>query len=143
MPEMSVIGAFVSSVKTAVDIAKALNDVNTSFAQVDLKIQLTSLIDSLVDSKFRASEIQELLAEKDHEIERLKDALRFKADLVFSDGAYYETTDEGTLTGFPYCSPCWEGTRMAIHLSYAEQYAWYCGSCQGTFVSNIVNHSRR
>jgi hypothetical protein len=116
MPDVATIGLFISSVKNAADIAKAIREAGISLEKAEIKLKMAELIESLAEAKLQAVEIQELIQEKDKRIAELEKALEFKAKLVRSNDAYYESNDNGEPHGDPYCLSCWEREHMAIHL---------------------------
>ena len=71
-----VIGSILSSIKTATDIAKFINDSNISLEQADHRLKLAELISTLANAKIEIADIQELILEKDEEIKSLKNQLK-------------------------------------------------------------------
>jgi hypothetical protein len=116
MTDIATISAITNSVKTAIDIAKAIKDADVSLEKAELKLRVAELVSTLADTKIASTEIVELLKQKDAKIEDLKEKLRFKEKLVRSREAYYEIDEAGKPFGDPYCSHCWEAKFQAIHL---------------------------
>jgi hypothetical protein len=74
------------------------------------------------------------LQEKDKRISELEDLLKFKAKLVRKDGMYFESDENGDLTGEPYCSNCWEVSNKVVHLLSREtNYDYLCPNCNNGF----------
>lgn len=132
MAELTSVIAVLNGLKTATEIAKTLKDVDVSIEKAELKLQMAELISAIADAKISAAEVQELILQKDKEIEELKKSLQKKAELVRYLDAYYEQNEKGDPTGVPYCSHCWEAFWKLIHLHrYGTQNV--CGSCKLTF----------
>ena len=108
MPDLATIGAALSSLKTATEIAKFLRESDLSLEQAELKLKLADLLVSLADAKIELVEVQETLVEKDKRIAELEDAFQNKDALVRQYDAYYATDDNGQPTGVPFCLRCWE-----------------------------------
>lgn len=148
MPDVATIGAFLGSVKTAADIAKALRGADVSLEKAELKLKLAELIEALAEAKMQAADIQEIIREKDGEINNLKKAFEFKFDLVRKGNAYYlKATSGGFHTEEAFCSHCWEVNQKSIHLStYLNDMSKWVGECpscknkydlEGTFDRDI------
>ncbi len=117
MPDLATVTAFLGSIKTASDIARAIKGAELSLEKAEFKLKLADLIEALAEAKMQAADIQDILREKDDEISKLKKAFEFKSQLVRKGNAYYE---KGNLPNSylvePYCSHCWEANQKAIHL---------------------------
>lgn len=118
MTDIATISAFLSSIKTATEIAKAIKDADISIEKAESKLKMAELISSLADAKIHAAEIQGLLQEKNKKITELENAFEIKSKLIRHEEAYYEVDDNGAPIGDPYCSHCWEVNHKAVHLHY-------------------------
>lgn len=132
MPDLATIGAALSSLKTATDIAKFLRGSDLSLERAELKLKLADLLSSLADAKIELVEVQEALAEKDKKIAELEDAFQNKNSLVRRYDAYYTADENGEPTGVPYCLRCWENEhkkRQLVHDSknYRIRVCTSCG----------------
>ena len=58
MAEIATIGAILTSVKTATEIAKMLKDSDLSLENAEMKLKLAELVSSLTDAKLEAVKIQ-------------------------------------------------------------------------------------
>lgn len=131
MPDITTIGAALSSLKTATDIVKFLRESDLSLERAELKLKLADLLSSLADAKIELVEVQEALAEKDKQIAELEDAFHNKDSLVRRYDAYYTINGNGEPTGVPYCLRCWENEhkkRQLVHDS-KEYRIKVCTSC--------------
>lgn len=139
MTDIATISAITNSVKTAIDIAKAIKNSDVSLEKAELKLRVAELINALADAKIASAEIIESLKQKDSEIETLKKKLKFKEKLIRVGEAYFEVDNSGKPTGDPYCSHCWETKFQAIHLKTAKHAAnKECPSCQTVHQSHRV-----
>jgi len=139
MADMATISAITSSVKAAIDIAKAIKDADASLEKAELKIRMAELISALADTRIASAEIVEASQQKDDEIERLRSLLKFKEKLIRSNEAFFEVDESGKPMGDPYCLHCWETSSKAIHLiSGMMARTKICPSCQTEFQSHLV-----
>jgi hypothetical protein len=74
MPDVATISAFLGSIKTATDIARAISLSDSALEKAQLKLRIAELMETLADAKIQAIEIQELLQVKESEIARLKNS---------------------------------------------------------------------
>src|SRR5437588_11459798 len=108
MPDIATIGAFLTSIKTATEIAKALREVDVSLEKAETKLKIADLMDALAEARIKAVEIQEVLHDKEKRISELESAFDLKAILRREQDAYFEIDESGNPIGAPYCSHCWE-----------------------------------
>ena len=116
MSDIATIGAVVSSVKTAVEIAKTIKDLDAKVQQAELKLKVADLLGALADAKIAATELQDLVAKKDEEIGELRKSIAIKGDVVRRGDAYYMKGSGGAAAGEPYCTRCWEVEAKLFHL---------------------------
>jgi hypothetical protein len=122
MADIVTIGAFLTSVKNATEIAKAIRNVDVSLEKAETKLKMAELIESLADAKIQAAEILDILKAKDEKILELERAFELKSQLVRKHDAYYEADSSGNPVGKPYCSHCWEVDHKTIHLVTSPKY---------------------
>lgn len=138
MPDFSTITAFLGSIKTATELAKAIKGADLTLEKAEMKLKMAELISALADAKIQAAEIQDLFREKDKEIAKLKKVLELKAKMVREDGVYYDKSLLNTLKSEPFCSHCWEVNYKAIHLIYQSTSSngasfYKCPSCKNRY----------
>ncbi len=92
MTDIVTISAFLGSIKTATDIAKAIKGADLSLEKAETKLKMAELISALADAKIQAAEIQDLIQEKDERITELEELIRFKFKLVRQNGRYYKVS---------------------------------------------------
>jgi hypothetical protein len=131
MPDIATIGAALSSIKTATDIAKFLRQSDLSLEKAELKLKLADLLVSLADAKVELVEVQEELQQKDKKIAELTSAFEAKDDLVRRGDAYYVMDERGEATGKPFCLRCWESDHKQRQLvrSPTDHRTLVCTSC--------------
>lgn len=118
----------IGAAKHALDIAKALKNVEKNYDDATFKIQIIDLISALTDARLALAEAKEEMAARDHEIERLKNAFAVKGELVKGDGDYrYFVSGDGLPSGYPICPSCDQVEGRIIQLKQKVHY--YIGSC--------------
>lgn len=140
MPDIATISTFLTSIKSATEIAKAIKAVDSSLEKAETKLKIAELLESLADAKIQAVEIQEVIHEKDRRINELEEAFAFKSKLIRQRDAYYETDESGKPVGSPYCSHCWEVKHKAIHLNYGLHMRFRaCPACNTAYENKFTN----
>ena len=131
MPDIATIGAALSSIKTATEIAKFLRESDLSLEKAELKLKLAELLVSLADAKVELVEVQEELVQKDKKIAELTNAFEAKDDLVRRGDAYYVRDERGEAIGKPFCLRCWESDHKQRQLvrSPKDHRTLVCTSC--------------
>jgi hypothetical protein len=114
MSEPSTVLAFLASIKSATELAKAIRDASASFQQAE--VTETFRMESLAEARMQAAGIQEVIKEKDERIAELEKAFQLKSTLVRDKDVYYESDPQGPV-GDPYCTRCWEVEHKAISVS--------------------------
>lgn len=131
MADIAAIGAVLSSLKTATDIAKFIRESDLSLERAELKLKVADLVGALADVKLELVELQEEFAAKEQRIKALEGAFQAKDTLVRRYDAYYRVDLEGNPTGVPYCLRCWENDykqRQLVH-DAKENSTRICTSC--------------
>jgi hypothetical protein len=137
MPDITTIGAFLTSIKTATEVAKAIKSVDVSLEKAETKLKIAELIESLADAKMQAVEIQELIQEKDKKIAELEKAFELKSQLSRQGDAYFEV-ENNRLVGDPFCSYCWEVKHITVHLHALDAWKYICPACKNTYTNERV-----
>ena len=101
------INSALTGIKGAMQIVKGLQSIKESFDGATLKAQIVELMEALSDARLALIEAKESAITQDQEINRLKDALSKKKEMVERDGYFYmKRSDNGEPKGSPYCSTC-------------------------------------
>jgi hypothetical protein len=109
MPDIATIGAALSSLKTATDIAKFLRASDFNVEKAELKLKMADLVSALAEAKLELVDVQEEILEKEKVISQLKEAFENKDQLIRRYDAYYESDENGEPMGVSFCLRCWEG----------------------------------
>lgn len=133
MPDIASISAALASVKAATEIAKLIKNANISLADAETKLKIAELISTLADVKLEFAEIQDLLREKDKEIQALKQSIEKKQAMKYDGTLYWQEGDE-----IPFCTVCYEKNGKNHHLTYspadAFDRAYYlCKVCRNIY----------
>lgn len=131
MPDLTTIGAALSSLKAATDIAKVIRESDLSLERAELKLKVADLVGALADVKMELVDLQEDFAAKEQRIKELEGAFQAKDTLVRRYDAYYRVDAEGSPVGIPFCLRCWENDqkqRQLVHDS-KDFRTRICTSC--------------
>jgi hypothetical protein len=129
--DLTTITAGLSSIKSAMDIAKALKDTDLSLEKAETKLQLAELVSTLADAKIQIVEIKEALIDSDREKKALLDKLNLKENLVY-EKPYYWKKDGENKEG-PFCQLCYDKDSKLIRLQDFGNGEWECKSCKTYF----------
>jgi hypothetical protein len=129
--ELATVTATLSSIKTAIDIAKALKDTDLSLEKAETKLQLAELVSALADAKIQIAEFQDLLLSKEQENKALMDKLSQKEALRFDGKMYWITQEDATEDG-PFCQKCNDANEKLIRLQDWGDY-WICMNCDKSY----------
>ena len=131
MPDIATIGAVLSSLKAATDIARFLRESDLSLEKAELTLKLADLISALAEAKIELTEVQETIARKDKRIAELEEAFQSKDSLVRRYDAYYHTDENGQPIGVPFCLRCWENDHKKRQLvrDAKDRFSRVCTSC--------------
>ena len=135
MPDIATISAFLGSIRTATELAKAIKGADLTLEKAETKLKMAELISALADAKIQAAEIQELIQEKDKRIKELEEAFKLKSKLQYKDFAYYQVNENNNTFGEPYCSYCWEQKQKTVRLArpHPRSHFIVCPDCKNSF----------
>lgn len=134
MPDLASIGAVLSSLKHASDLARLVRDSGVTLADAESRLKLAEVIGSLADAKMGIADLKSALDEKDAEIARMKRALTNQSELKH-DGVFYRKEGDPT----PFCPRCWEKDAVCMHMAPEEWrganyfYVRVCPECETVF----------
>jgi hypothetical protein len=140
MPDITAIGAVLSSLKTATEIAKFIRESDVSIERAELKLKVADLISTLADVKMELVELQETFTSREQRIRELEEAFKVKDHIVRKHDAYYRADSEGKPLGVPYCLRCWENDhkqRQLVH-DAKENRVRLCTSCGHRYESRLA-----
>lgn len=97
----------ISATSKALEGLRLLRDVDKSFGEASFKMKIAEVTENVVDLKNSLSDARSLLAEKDAEINKLRESFAFKAERTISvRGFTYEQDSTGGAQGMPFCPRC-------------------------------------
>ena len=115
------VAEYISSIKVAWDVAKALKVATDSIDDAHIKLQMADLISALADAKIEA-------AEHAGKIKELEAKLNIKASMSYWNGLYYRE-ENGEKTG-PFCPTCYDNNEKSIWVNYNAEYGHHhCKVC--------------
>lgn len=122
------VAEYVSGLKAAWDVAKALKTATDAIDDAQLKLQMAELISALADAKIEAAENAEKISE-------LQRQLNTKSAFEFDGTKYFRIDGEGEQVG-PYCPTCYDSENKEIRLQPTRGGTfgdWHCRTCRGSF----------
>jgi hypothetical protein len=129
------IAGSIAAVGSALSIVKELKEIDAQVDQASLKLKVAELTSALADAKLGLVEVAEQLREKDGEIKRLAELVRYRAEnLVDIRGFRYKSVG-GEPAGIPLCPVC-ENKGLFVHLAQDRTkngHPYTCPSCKGVF----------
>ncbi|HCG8655608.1 TPA: hypothetical protein NKA12_004610 [Vibrio parahaemolyticus] len=117
MTDIATISTALTSLKTAVELAKAVRTSTSALEQADVNLQLADLISALADARIEVSEIQGLLLEKEQLISQLQKQLENQGNAIY-EKPYYWLESGGERDG-PYCQRCKDVDDLFVGLQEA------------------------
>jgi len=114
--DITVVGTALSSIKSALEIVKAIREAGETFQAAEWKLKLADLMETLADARIEVVNVQDVVLDREKRIKELEDALAKTGELVRHLDAYYIQSDEGKPTGHPKCLRCWDVDHRLINL---------------------------
>ncbi len=131
MPDLSSIGAALSSVKTATEIVEYFRSSELSLKEAEAKLKLADLIAALADVKISLADAQQLIADRDAVIRELEGKIRLGANMHWDGTKYWKHDND--LTDGPFCPACFDKDGKPIRLQDFGEGHWYCAVCKDNF----------
>ncbi|GLQ87859.1 hypothetical protein [Dyella flagellata] len=124
--------AATASLKTAMDIGKAMLDAKGAYEQADLRLKIAELMGELATARGTLADAEDAARQRDAEIKRLNEALQIKSIIVKDGDAYFDIDADGKPTGEAYCMRCWQADHRLFHLSYPRRmdHPTVCPQCK-------------
>ena len=122
------VAEYVTGLKAAWDIAKAIKVATDSIDDAQIKLQMAELISALADAKIEAAENAEKIAD-------LERRLRAKVAMSFENGMYYRVLENGDKEG-PFCPSCHDSESKDVRLQHTPGGTfgnYQCYICNGCF----------
>lgn len=140
MADPASITTALATIKTAIDIAKAIRSADISLDKAETKLKFAELYELLADAKMNVVEISDVLSEKENQISSLQKAFEFKGKTERIGDAYFEIDNDGLPFGDPYCPACIELGKPAIHLLVGVR-CFNCPACKIVLLEHRVREA--
>lgn len=131
------IGIVLSSIKTAFDTVKAVQDIlkgsKETAAQYELQMNLVEIAKALANAEMQIAEIQNAILEKDQTIREQAEALEMKQKMTY-EAPFYWIEEDGERDG-PFCQQCWDKDQKTIRLQKLPDNWWTCKTCRNSYES--------
>jgi len=105
---MADIPAILTSISTAIEIAKALRQAEGAIEKAELRLKLAEVVIGLADAKLAIADLRDENYTKGQVIADLRIALESKGQYSRKGDAYYRADENGQPHGEPHCLRCWE-----------------------------------
>jgi hypothetical protein len=133
-----VVAEYVTGLKAAWEVAKALKTASDAVDDATLKMQTAELMSALADAKIQGAELQALLLEKDAQISELKAQLLVKEKIEYDGQCYWSVG--GDQKDGPFCQKCYDTEDKLVRLQDGSSKwegrtkRWLkCYSCSATY----------
>lgn len=137
--DASIIPQALSSVKTAIDIARLIKDAGVSLEKAEIKLKVAELVSALADVKMQLAEVQELVSEREATIKDLRAKINLQKEVVWETPYYWRVTEQGK--DGPYCQQCFDKNKELIRLQGNGGGYWACKTCGNNFLDRTYNAS--
>jgi hypothetical protein len=138
--DLTTISTALSSLQTAKDLLKTINDSKDLFEKSEIKLKLADLNDALANTKNQISDIKIELIEKNEIIKELEKKLNQKENLFFEKPYYLIKKDENE---GPYCQICYDDKGKLIRLHDSHTLGkWKCPICNNYFFDKNYDHEK-
>lgn len=128
MPDLAAIGTILTSLKTAMDIAKGLREADLSLEKAEFKFKLAEMITALADARAETASVQEELLNKDRRIRELQESLDVQKSMKYAAPFYW--LEDGERRDGPFCQQCFDSQRKLIRLQVSSDGdIWSCKTC--------------
>lgn len=132
---MSDFAVVFSGLTSAMSIVKNLKGFEKQFDEASFKLQRAELYSQLADVKVEMADLQQSLISKDDEIRTLKEKLKVRGKMVYTDPYYQQKNSKGELEG-QYCKVCYDGEDLLMRLEIMSSNSWKCGKCNNICVKD-------
>jgi hypothetical protein len=106
----------ISTISAAINFARELNSINKTVDEATWRLKVAELTGALADAKLGATELKDLIDERDKEIARLTKAFAFRGETIEKHNMVYEKRGDRAV-GMPFCPRCMEVDGRFIKLT--------------------------
>lgn len=139
MPDIIAISSILTSLKTALDLAKSVKESSTSLSQAEIDLKIAGLVTALAEAKIEVANVQDEILKRDDEICKLKNKLQVKGNMVWDKPYYWYT--EGEEKQGPFCQKCYDSDEKMIRLQGGGKKYWRCTVCKTKYAD--ANYEER
>lgn len=130
-------GDIITSVSTAITLAKRLNEIGKNIQDAEFKNLLADLSLELADVKLRLADVMGENADLKTEILSLKAQNNTEKNLIAKGNMYYDEDGDG-----PFCTGCFDIKQKLVRLAkqsepFSELGEYKCPGCNEFFNSKI------
>jgi len=123
----------ITSVSTAITIAKRLNEISKNIQDAEFKNLLADLSLELADTKLKLSEIIIENSDLKEKISNIEHSKGLGEKLQVKDGMYYSDSGDG-----PFCTACYDSNGKKILANqlkgnFARLARFSCPHCKATY----------
>lgn len=131
MVDITSVGAALTSIKTATDLAKLIKNSDLSLENAEVKLQMAELIGALAEAKIELADLQDEMKAKEDKIKQLEESFLLKEQVVRYRDAFYKIGDDGNAIGEPFCLNCWAVSQklFPLHLEHGNRNTKVCSVC--------------
>ncbi|MBC5833130.1 hypothetical protein [Vibrio metschnikovii] len=144
--DIAIITAGLSSIKTAIDIGREVQNASSSLEEAQIKLKLADLMVNLAEAKLQFIEAQDQILALKRQVEELEHKKSLAA-LVTRDGNLLlpKDTEIEPYGKGPWCTSCFETQDKLITLHHkfssgvmvgslaSSSYKWECPACKNSF----------
>jgi len=114
MPDITSIGAGISSIKLALGIAKDLKEASAAYNDAEYRLKISELYSSLSEARISLADAQEEIHQLHNKLVQLQQKLDASDELEFRDGVYYRKVEIPGKSNGPFCPTCYEGPKHVM-----------------------------
>ncbi len=144
--DIATITAGLSSIKTAIDIGREVQNASSSLEEAQLKLKLADLMTNLAEAKLQFIDAQDQIISLKRQVEELEHKKSLaghvtrEGNLLLPKSTEIEPYGKG-----PWCTSCFETKDKLITLHHkfssgvaigsfsASSYKWECPACKNSF----------
>ena len=129
----------LAAIDNALNLVKRLREVSSKVKEAEIRNVIADLYIELADVKAQTAglmgnnlRLSEEKAGLENEIERLKESVRLKGDIVEKQGWYFLKKGDGKFKYPPLCPRCWQVDARLVYLQNVGRFSregLFCPQC--------------